>query len=102
MSGRDDEARLTEAVLGLEQAVSGIAAVLDQHGAMLQRLLEVSTAAPAEETRLHELVLALIARLDAQAGVLERLEAGFGQIGAAVDRSLAAAAPGLPGRKGQG
>ncbi len=81
--------------------MSGIAAVLEQHGAMLQRLLEVSTAA-AEETRLHELILALIGRLDAQAGVLGRLEAGFGQIGAAVDRSLAATAPGLAGRKGQG
>jgi len=60
-------------------AVSGIAAVLEQHGAMLQRLLETSTAAPAEETRLHELILALIGRLDAQSGVLGRLEAGFGR-----------------------
>jgi len=68
---------------------------------LLQRLLEVSTAA-AEETRLHELILALIGRLDAQAGVLGRLEGGFGQIGAAVERGMAVAAPGLPGRKGQG
>jgi len=66
-------------------------------------VLEVSTAAPAEETRLHELILALIGRLDAQAGVLGRPEAGFGQIGTAVERSLAAAAaPGLPGRRDQG
>lgn len=62
----------------MEQAVSSIAVVLEQHGAMLQGLLEVSTAAPAEETRLHELILALIGRLDAQAGVLRRPEAGFG------------------------
>ncbi len=68
---------------------------------LLQRLLEVSTAA-ADETRLHELILALIGRLDAQAGVLGRLEPGFGQIGAAVERGMAAAPPGLPGRKGQG
>jgi len=42
-------------------------------------LLEVSTAAPAEETRLYELILALIGRLDAQAGVLGRPGAGSGR-----------------------
>jgi len=102
MSGRDEGARLTKAVIRLEQAVSGIAAVLEQHGQMLQRLLETSTTAPAEEMRLHERILALIGLLDAQAGVLGRMEAGFGQISAAVERGLATAAQALPGRKGQG
>lgn len=81
MDQRDDTVRLTEAVIGLEQAVSGMATVLEQHGRMLQRLLDASAAAPQEETQLHELILALIARLDAQAGVLGRMEAGLGKVG---------------------
>lgn len=58
-------ARLMEAVVGLEQAVSGMAAVLEQQGRMMQRLLDASTTAPEEDARLHELVVALVRRLDA-------------------------------------
>ena len=83
-----DTARLTEAVIGLEQAVTGIAAVLEQHGRILCRLLDASVTAPAEETQLHELILALIARLDAQARVLRRMEDGFGRISATVEEAM--------------
>jgi hypothetical protein len=85
MDQRDDMVRLTEAMIGLEQAVSGMAGILEQHGRMLQRLLDASMAAPAEETQLHELILTLIARLDVQAGVLGRMEAGLGKVGIAVE-----------------
>ena len=39
---------------------------------------------PKEESGLDELVLALIGRLDRQAGLLERMEARFGQVGESV------------------
>ena len=88
MSQRDDTARLTEAVIGLEQAVTGMAGILEQHGRMLQRLLNASVTEPAEEMQLHRLILALVARLDAQAGVLERMEAGLEKVGAAVEGTV--------------
>ena len=94
MGGQDEAAQLAEAVAGLERAVGQVAAILEQHGRMLQRLLEMA-AKPEEDTpRLDELVVALIGRLDRQAGILERMEARFGQIGAAVEQSAAAVARG--------
>ena len=39
MNQPDEVARLVEAVSGLEQAVTGIAAILEGHGEMLARLL---------------------------------------------------------------
>ena len=92
MGEPDGTAQLAEAVAGLERAMGGIAALLKQHGWMLQRLLELA-AKPEEDTpRLDELIVALIGRLDRQAGILERMEARFGQIGAAVEQSAAAPA----------
>ena len=94
MSGQDESAQLAEAVAALGQAMGGIAAILEQHGRMLQRLPEMA-AKPEEDTPLlEELSVALIDRLDRQAGILERMEARFGQIGAAVDQSAAAVARG--------
>ena len=43
---------------------------------------------PQEKSQLHELILALIGRLDVQAEQLQRIEAGLGQIAAAVDRAV--------------
>lgn len=86
--GQGDErevARLTGAVLALEGSVSGLAAVLEQQGEMLRALLELAAAKPGE-SRLDELLVALIGRLDAHAGAMARLEARFGQVGAAVER----------------
>ena len=81
---RGEVARLAGAVEGLAQAVEGIGAVLEQQGWMLRRLLEASTTVPKEEVRLHELLVALIGRLDAQAEVLGRVEKELGQVGAAM------------------
>ena len=44
MSQPDEVARLVEAVSGLEQAVTGIAAILEGHGEMLARLLAAGQA----------------------------------------------------------
>lgn len=81
--GQGDEgevARLTEAVLGLEGSVSGLAAVLEQQGEMLRALLELAAAKPGE-SRLDELLVALIGRLDRHAAAMERIEAALGKIG---------------------
>ena len=72
-------ARLTEAVLGLEQSVSGMAAVLEQQGEMLGALLQLA-AAGAKDGRVDELLVALIGRLDAHAGVMKRVEAGINRL----------------------
>ncbi len=80
--GQRDEgemARLTEAVLGLEGSVSGLAAVLEQQGEMLRALLELAAAKPGE-SRLDELLVALIGRLDRHATAVERMEAALGKI----------------------
>ena len=87
MGDREETARLVEAVAGLEQAVSGIAVVLGQHGRMLRQLLDAATAEPEEETELHALMVKLIGRLDQQAGMLRRMEDGFGQVAAAVEKT---------------
>ena len=52
---------------------------------------------PKEESGLDELVLALIGRLDRQAGLLERLEARFGRVG----ESVTAMAQGFPRSRDQ-
>lgn len=54
-------------VVGLERVVSGIAVMQEQYGWMLGQLLDAVAAEADEESRLHELILALIGRLDAQA-----------------------------------
>ena len=80
--GQRDEgevARLTEAVLGLEGSVSGLAAVLEQQGEMLRALLELAAAKPGE-SRLDELLVALIGRLDAHASVMKRVETGINRL----------------------
>ncbi len=86
MGEQGEGERLVEAVLGLERSMNGIAVILEQHGRKLDQLLAATAAPPGEETRLHELIEALIGRLDAQQRTLGRVEAGFGQIGAAVER----------------
>ena len=88
MSGRDETARIADAVVGLQQAVSGIAVVQEQHSWMLGQLLDAAAAEPEEENRLHELILALIGRLNAQAEQLQRMEVGLGQIGLAVEQAV--------------
>jgi hypothetical protein len=40
MSETDDVARFAEAVSGLEQAIGGIAVILEGHGELLARLLD--------------------------------------------------------------
>ena len=88
MDQKSDTARLLEAVIGLEQAVSGMAVVLEQQGRMLHQLVEASMTPQEEETRLHQLILALITRLDTQAGVLGRVEDGLGKVGTTVGRTV--------------
>lgn len=88
LQGHPEAARIADAVVGLERAVSGIAVVQEQHGWMLGQLLDAAAAEPEEESRLHELIMALIGRLDAQAEQLQRMEARLGQIGAAVERAV--------------
>ncbi len=74
----DQVARLTEAVLALEQPVSGMAAVLEQQGHMLRALLEL--AAGVKDGRLDELLVALIGRLDAHASAMKRVEDGVNRL----------------------
>ena len=75
MSQADEVARLVEAVSGLEQAIVGIAAILEGHGEMLARLLEAAEEKPPEETVTHQLLRALIGRLDQQQGTRIRAKA---------------------------
>ena len=84
---RGEVARLAGAVEDLAQAVEGIGAVLEQQGWMLRQLLDAAVTAPKAEVPLHELLVALIGRLDAQAGVLGRVEKGLEGIWDAVDRA---------------
>ena len=86
MGEQGEGERLAEAVLGLERSVSGLAVILKQHGRKLDQLLAAVATPPGEETRLYALIAALLGRLDAQQQTLRRVEAGFGQIGAAVER----------------
>lgn len=81
MSPSDDVARLAEAVSGLEQAIGGIAAILEGHGEMLARLLEAAEEKPPEESEIHGLLQALIGRLDQQHGTLQRIEKGIATVG---------------------
>ena len=84
MSQPDELARLAEAVNGLEQAISGIAAILEGHGELLARLLEAAEEKPPEETETQRLLKALIGRLDQQYGTLQRIEKGVGTVGDAL------------------
>jgi hypothetical protein len=74
MSQPEDLARLAEAVSGLEQAIGGIAAILEGHGELLARLLEAAEEKPPEETETLRLLKALIGRLDQQQAMLQRIE----------------------------
>lgn len=87
MSQADEVARLVEAVSGLEQAIVGIAAILEGHGEMLARLLEAAEEKPPEETVTHQLLRALIGRLDQQQGTLQRIEMGIGTFGDALAKA---------------
>lgn len=51
--------------------------MLEQQGWMLRHLLEAAVTVPKAEVPLHELLVTLIWRLDAQAGVLGRVEKGL-------------------------
>jgi hypothetical protein len=84
MSEPDDVARLAEAVSGLEQAIGGIAAILEGHGELLALLLEAAEEKPPEETETQRLLKALIGRLDQQQGMLLRIERGIGIVGDAL------------------
>jgi len=84
MSGQSETTQLVETVAGLERVMGQVAVILQQHGQMLRELLEAAAVRPKEESGLDELVLALIGRMDRQAGLLERMEARFGQVGESV------------------
>ncbi len=84
MSQPDDVARLAEAVSGLEQAIGGIAAILEGHGELLARLLEAAEEKPQEETETQRLLKALIGRLDQQQGTLQRIEKETRAVGEAL------------------
>jgi hypothetical protein len=87
MSEPDDLARLTEAVSGLEQAIGGIAAILEGHGELLARLLEAAEKKPPEETETQRLLKALIGRLDQQHQTLQRLDVGVGTFAEALAKA---------------
>jgi hypothetical protein len=77
MSQLDEVARLVEAVSGLEQAIAGIAAILEGHGKMLARLVEAAEETPPDGRELNQLLRALIGRLDQQQAMLQRMEKGL-------------------------
>jgi hypothetical protein len=87
MSHPDDLVRLAEAVSGLEQAIGGIAAILEGHGELLARLLEAAEEKPPEETETQLLLKALISRLDQQQGTLQRIEQGIMVVGETLIRT---------------
>ena len=78
MNQPNEAARIADAVSGLEQAIAGIAAILEGHGEMLGRLLAAAEDKPPEEAQMHVLLRALIGRLDRQQQTLESIEAGIG------------------------
>jgi hypothetical protein len=84
MSEPNDVARLAEAVSGLEQAIGGIAVILEGHGELLARLLEAAEEKPPEETETRRLLKALIGRLDQQQGTLQRIEKETQAVGEAL------------------
>ena len=88
MNQPDEVARLVEAVSGLEQAVTGIAAILEGHGEMLARLLAVAEEKPPEQAEMHELIRALTSLLRKQQGTLQRIEAGIGTVGKALAKAV--------------
>ena len=88
MNQPDEVARLVEAVSGLEQAVTGIAAILEGHGEMLARLLAAAEEKPPEQAEMHELIRALTSLLRQQQGTLERIEAGIGTVDEALAKAV--------------
>ncbi len=87
MSEPDDVARLAEAMSCLEQAIGGIAAILEGHGELLARLLEAAEEKPPDESETQRLLTALIGRLDQQQGILNRIDKGIGTIGDVMARA---------------
>ena len=87
MNQPDEVARLVEAVSGLEQAVTGIAAILEGHGEMLARLLAAAEEKPPEQAEMHELLRALTSLLRQQQGTLQRIETGIGTVGEALAKA---------------
>ena len=78
MDGQEEgAAAIVEAVTGLEQAMRGIEQILTLHSQMLAELLALAREKPPEESELEMLVRALVARLDAQSGMLNRIEKGI-------------------------
>ena len=78
MSGQEEgAASIVEAVTGLEQAIGGITQVLTLHSQMLAELLALARENPQEASELEMLIRALVARLDAQNGTLNRIEKGI-------------------------
>ena len=77
MSQHDEAVGIVEVVSGLEQAVRGIALTLDEHGDMLRRRLDAVEEKPPENTRLYELLAALISEVGQQQRTLGRIEAGL-------------------------
>ena len=82
---RGEVARLAGAVEGLVRAVEGIGVVLEQQGWMLRQLLDAAVTPAAQESKLHRLLEQLVVRLDAQAGVLARVEEGLERVGVEVE-----------------
>ena len=88
MNQPDEVARLVEAVSGLEQAVTGIAAILEGHGEMLARLLAAAEEKPPEQIEMHELIRALTSLLRQQQGTLQRIEEEIGIVGEALPKAV--------------
>ena len=76
MDGQEGAAAIVEAVTGLEQAIGGITQILTQHSRMLAELVTLAQQ-PQEASELEMLIRALVARLDAQNGTLNRIEKGI-------------------------
>ena len=74
MDGQEGAATIVEAVNGLEQAIGGITQILTLHSQMLAELLTLAQGKPQEASELEMLIRALVARLDAQNGTLNRIE----------------------------
>ena len=91
MDGQEEgAAAIVEAVIGLEQAIGGVTQVLALHSQMLAELLALAQEKPPEESELEMLVRALVARLDAQSGMLNRIEKGIETFNATLAREGAA------------
>ena len=88
--GDDDgeTARLVEAVGGLEWAMTGIAATLEVHGRVLERLLEAAEREPGEKPQAHAVLAVMVGRLGEQNALLGQVVGELARLGAGVEAAL--------------